>query len=133
MKKRILILLFAVIALAVLGFAYLQYGWVFYRYHSAACKERGKAYAARVEKLKQHAHERLRIGTPKDDIIRFFHENGLPVSLDGNEYEGTIYTDGCAPAGCGSDAALLGLRVKVDSAGRVAGEPIVGALYTNCL
>ena len=65
--------------------------------------------------------------------MRFFKENGLPVSLAGDGYEGTIYTDGCAPAGCGSDAALLGLRVKADSSGAVAGEPIVGALYTNCL
>lgn len=97
MKKRILIVLFAVIALAVIGFAYLQYGWVFYRYHSAACKERGKAYAARVEKLKREAHERLRIGTPKDDVIRFFHENGLPVSLDGDEYEGTDLHGGLCP------------------------------------
>ena len=133
MKKRLLILLFAVIALAVLGFAYLQYGWIFYRYHSAACKERGKSYAARVEKLKRDARERLRIGTHKEDVIRFFQENGLPVSFDGNEYEGTIYTNGCAPAGCGSDAALLGLRVKADGSGTVIGDPVVGALYTNCL
>jgi membrane-anchored glycerophosphoryl diester phosphodiesterase (GDPDase) len=65
MPKPILIVLFAIIALAVLGFAYLQFGWVFYRYHSAACKERGKAYAARVEKLKREAYERLRIGTQR--------------------------------------------------------------------
>jgi hypothetical protein len=83
--------------------------------------------------LKRDARERLRIGTPKDDVMRFFKENGLPVSLDGDEYEGTISTEGCAPAGCGSDDALLGLHVKADSRGAVAGEPIVGALYTNCL
>lgn len=133
MTKRILIAIVAVIVLAVLGFAYLQYGWIFYRYHSAACKERGKAYAATVEKLKRDARERLRIGTRKPEVMKFYQENGLPVSFDGREYEGTIYTEGCAPSGCGSDAALLGLRVKADSDGTVTGDPVVGALYTNCL
>jgi hypothetical protein len=131
--KRILIGAFALLTSAILAWGYSQFGWMFYRYHSTACEQRGKAYEARVETLKRHARERLRIGTPKGDVMRFFKENGLPVSLVGDEYEGTIYTDGCAPAGCGSDAALLGLRVKADGSGAVAGEPIVGALYTNCL
>jgi hypothetical protein len=131
--KRILIATFALLTLAILAWGYSQFGWMFYRYHSTPCQQRGKAYEARIETLKRDARERLRIGTPKEDVIRFFKQNGLPVSLDGDEYEGTIYADGCAPAGCGSDAALLGLRVKADSRGAVAGEPIVGALYTNCL
>jgi hypothetical protein len=128
--KRILIGTFALLTLA---WCYSQFGWMFYRYRSTACKERGKAYAARFETLKRDARERLRIGAPKEDVMRFFKENGLPVSFDGDQYEGTIYTDGCSPAGCGSDAALLGLRVKADSSAAVAGEPIVGAIYTNCL
>jgi hypothetical protein len=131
--KRILIGTLALLTLAALTWSYSQFGWMFYRYHSSACQLRGKAYEVRIETLKRDASERLRIGTPKEDVIRFFKENGLPVSLAGDEYEGTIYTDGCAPAGCGSDAALLGLRVKADSSGAVAGEPIVGAIYTNCL
>lgn len=132
-EKRILIGTFALLTLAILAWGYSQFGWVFYRYHSAACQQRGKAYEARIETLKREARERLTIGTPKEDVMRFFEENGLPVSVHGNEYEGTISMDGCAPAGCGSDAALLGLRVKADSRGAVAGAPIVGALYTNCL
>ena len=131
--KRILIGASVLLTLAILAGGYSQFGWIFYRHHSTACQQRGKAYEARIETLKHDARERLRIGTPKEDVMRFFKENGLPVSLHGDEYEGTIYTDGCAPAGCGSDAALLGLRVKADSSGAVAGEPIVGALYTNCL
>jgi hypothetical protein len=132
-RKRILIGTFGLLTLAILAWGDSRFGWVFYRYHSAACRQRGKTYEARIETLKHDARERLRIGTPKEDVMRFFKENGLPVVLAGDEYEGTIYTDGCAPAGCGSDAALLGLRVKADSSGAVAGEPIVGALYTNCL
>jgi hypothetical protein len=65
-------------------------------------------------------------------LIRFYQENGLPVSfgkfLNGYEYEGTITTKGCAPAGCGSDRAILGLRVKADSNGTVVGESVVGDL-----
>jgi hypothetical protein len=104
-----------------------------YRYHSAACKQRGDAYSARVEKLRREAHETLKIGTKKDAVIRFFAENGIPVTFYKGEAEGTIYTTGCAPSGCGSDAALLGLRVNVDEAGTVVSEPVVGAIYANCL
>jgi hypothetical protein len=104
-----------------------------YRYHSAACKQRGAAYEARVETLTREAHEKLKIGTKKDDVARFFAENGIPVTFSRDEASGTIYTSGCAPSGCGSDDALLGLRVKVDKAGTVVSEPVVGALYTNCL
>ena len=102
-------------------------------YHSAACEQRGAAYAARVENLKRDAHEKLKIGTKKDALIRFFAENGIPLTFVGDEVTGTIYTTGCAPSGCASDNALLGLRVKVDELGTVVSEPVVGALYTNCL
>jgi len=117
-------------------------GCAFYRYHSTSCKQRGARYDARVEKLKKDAHEGLRIGTKKQDVIRFFEENRLPVEFvkvpyerSGTVYEatGTTYTTGCAPSGCGSDDALLGLRVKVDEAGTVISEPAVGSIYTNCL
>ena len=133
-SKLILIATFAVLAV-ILVVGYVLFGWMFYRYQSTDCKERGKAYGIRVERLKRDSRTTLRIGTHKEDVIRFFQENGLPVSFDKGlgEYEGTIYTKGCAPAGCGSDDALLGLRVKVDSTGTVVGEPVVGALYTNCL
>lgn len=104
-----------------------------YRYHSAACKQRGAAYRARVQTLKREAHEKLKIGTKKDAVVRFFAENGIPVTFSRDEASGTIHTSGCAPSGCGSDAALLGLQVKVDEAGTVVSEPDVGALYTNCL
>jgi hypothetical protein len=104
-----------------------------HRYRSATCKQRGDAYSARVETLKRESHEKLKIGTRKDAVIRFFAENGIPVTFSRGEASGTIYTRGCAPLGCGSDAALLGLRVKVDEAGTVVSEPVVGAIYTDCL
>jgi hypothetical protein len=35
--------------------------------------------------------------------------------------------------GCGTDEALIGVRVKVDAEGTVTGEPKVVDMYTNCL
>ncbi len=104
-----------------------------YRYHTAACRKRGDAYSARVETLKRESHEKLKLGTKKDAVIRFFAENGIPAAFSRDEASGTIYVSGCAPSGCGSDAALLGLRVNVDEAGTVVSELVVGAIYTNCL
>jgi hypothetical protein len=103
------------------------------RYQSAACKQRGAALAAREEKLKRDAHQNLKIGTKREDVVRFFAENGIPLTFVEGEATGTIYTTGCAPTGCGTDDALLGLRVNVDKTGTVISEPVVGGIYTNCL
>ena len=92
--KRILIGAFVLLMLAILAWGYSRFGWTFYRYHSTACQQRGKAYEARIETLKRDARERLRIGTPKEGVMRFFKENGLPISLEGSTKD--IYTDGCA-------------------------------------
>ena len=108
-------------------------GSCLYRYQNAACRQRGAKYNARVEKLKRDAHDKLKVGAKKDDVVHFFKENGIPVTFSSEGASGTIYTTGCAPSGCGSDDALIGLRVKVDQAGTVVAEPIVGAIYTNCL
>ena len=104
-----------------------------YRYHNAACKQREAVLSARIEKLKREANEKLKIGTKKDAVIRFFAENGIPLVFNRGEASGTIYTSGCAPSGCGSDDALIGLRVNVDEAGTVVSEPVIGSIYTNCL
>lgn len=104
-----------------------------HRYQSAECKERGKAYSARVDKLKRDADDVLKLGTKKDVVLRFFQDNGIPPRLVGNAITGTIYLKGCAPTGCGSDDALLGLRVVVDRDGTVISEPNIGAFYSNCL
>jgi hypothetical protein len=131
--KRKLVLAGIVLGVVILAAVLVVMSFPFYRYQSAACKQRGAAYSARVEKLKSDALERLRIGTTREAVVRFFAENGIPVTFAGGEATGTISVTGCAPAGCGSDEALLGLRVKVDDAGTVISEPVVGALYTDCL
>jgi hypothetical protein len=124
MRRKILPLLVAVVLLIT--------SIILYR-RRAACKERDAAYHARVERLERDAHEKLKIGTKRDAVASFFAENGIPVTFSADEASGTVYTSGCAPKGCGTDAALLGLRVKVDDAGTVVSEPVVGALYSDCL
>jgi hypothetical protein len=111
-----------------------------YRHQSAACRERGAGYEARVEKLRRDAHQRLTIGTKKDAVVRFFTDNSLPVTFIApeatgipGEATGTIRITGCAPSGCGSDAAILVLQVEVDTSGTVLSEPRVSATYTDCL
>ena len=120
-----------VLAMVVLAMPMVQISC--YRYQSAACKQRGADYAARVQKLRREAHEKLTIGTNKEAVIHFFAESGIPVSFVGGAATGTVTIEGCAPAGCGSDTAYLGLRVEVDDAGRVTGEPVIGAIYADCL
>jgi hypothetical protein len=128
MKRRVLVGMAVTVLLGVGILALRLYG------KSVACKQRGKAYAARVDALEHDVHAQLKIGTRKDALIRFFAEHGIPITFyqDGTA-SGTIYTTGCAPFGCGADTALIGLRVSVDASGTVVSEPSVGALYTDCL
>ena len=103
-----------------------------------ACRQRGEAYQARVAQLKKDAHEKLRIGTREDAVNEFFEAHGLPFNVfrSGNHKEGvgTIQVQGgCAPRGCGSEDALIGLRVELSLDGTVIAEPVVGAQFTNCL
>jgi hypothetical protein len=103
------------------------------RYRSTACKQRGAAYQARVKGLERAAIDQLKIGTKKEDVVRFFAENKFPISFDRSSATGTIYTLGCSPNGCGTDEALIGLRVDLDEAGSVKSKPVVVGIYTNCL
>ncbi len=89
--------------------------------------------------IKQDAHEQLKVGTKKDDVARFYTGHEIPFEVArfkdvGSEVIGTLYTiGGCAPLGCGTDNALIGVRVRVDVDGTVIGEPEVVDMYTDCL
>lgn len=98
-----------------------------------ACIKRDEAFTQRVESIKRDAHEQLKIGTKKEEISRFFTEHGIPISIDNSEAIGTLYTSGCSPLGCGTDSALIGVRVNVDRTGTVTGEPTVVGMYTDCV
>jgi hypothetical protein len=98
-----------------------------------ACNKRGAAFAQRVKAIEHDANEKLSIGTKSGDVSRFFAEHGIPVEIVESEAIGTLFTVGCGPLGCGTDSALIGVRVKLDSAGAVAEKPKVVGMYTNCL
>ncbi len=98
-----------------------------------ACNKRSAAFALRVESIEHDANEKLSIGTKSGDVARFFVEHGIPLQIVGSEAIGTLYTSGCGPLGCGTDSALIGLRVKLDSAGAVTEKPTVVGMYTDCL
>jgi hypothetical protein len=118
-----------IIAVAILVIAGV--GWFGLR--QIDCRRRNAAFARQVESIKQDAHERLKIGTKKDDVSRFFAEHGIPFTVVESQAFGTLQTSGCAPFGCGADSALIGVRFKVDQTGTVAGESTVVGLYTDCL
>jgi len=97
------------------------------------CRQRGAVFARRVKSIKHDANERLKIGTKKADVSQFLVENGIPFEILESEAIGTLRTSGCAPLGCGTDSALIGVRVKLDKAGAVADAPKVVGMYTDCL
>ena len=105
------------------------------------CQRRNADFARRLANIKQDAGEQLKIGAKKADVTRFYTERKTPFEVvtwsykdGGQEAIGTLYTiGGCAPLGCGSDRALIGVRVKVDADGTVIGEPEVLDMYTDCL
>src|SRR5215475_14391037 len=121
-----------VVVLAFSGWLLTSSGCL-YRHHNAACKQRAAALSATIETLKQQAHDALKIGTKKEAVTRFFTEQGLPVAFDHGYASGAVGIVGCAPSGCGSDNGLLGVTVKVDQDGTVIADPVVSAMYTNCL
>jgi hypothetical protein len=109
--------------------------WLGLRYFRSQtdCKKLSAAFVRQVENIKEDAHERLKIGTKKADVARFFAEHSIPFTISESEARGTLWTSGCAPFGCGSDSALIGVSVKLDPAGAVTEEPTVIGMYTDCL
>jgi hypothetical protein len=97
------------------------------------CQQRGAALVRQIKSIEHDANEQLKIGTKNTDVARFFAAHGMTFAVAGSEASGELSTSGCAPFGCGTDSAVIGVRVKLDSAGSVAREPQVNSIYTNCL
>ncbi len=127
LKRRATITSSIVVVAAVSWFAIKLYR------DQIACNKRSAAFALRVESIEHDANEKLSIGTKSGDVARFFVEHGIPLQIVRSEVIGTLYTSGCGPLGCGTDSALIGLRVKLDSAGAVTEKPTVVGMYTDCL
>ena len=117
--------------------ATLGVSWFGLRQHN--CHQRNALFGRQIETIKQDARAQIKRGTKKSDVARFFAEHSIPFSIVGSgafgtpEAIGTLSTSGCAPFGCGSDAGVITVHVKLDEAGAATEEPTVGGIYTNCL
>jgi len=101
--------------------------------NSVQCRQRGAALSRRVEELKQKAQAALKIGSSKTEVTQFFKQNDIPLDFDQFGASGTIRTTGCSPFGCGSNDAIIGVRVYLDQKGAVKKEPVVISMCTDCL
>jgi hypothetical protein len=94
------------------------------------CKQRNAAFSRRVKIVEQDAHKQRKVGTKKDGVARFYTEHKIPFDVVrfkdvGSEAIGTLYAvGGCAPLGCGTNNALIGVRVKVDANGFFGVHPV---------
>jgi hypothetical protein len=102
------------------------------------CQQRNAAFGRQIESIRQDAHAQIRPGTKKSDVAQFFARHNISFNLSQftsseSLASGLMETSGCAPLGCGSDVAVINVRVKLDEAGAVTEEPTVVGIYTNCL
>jgi hypothetical protein len=102
------------------------------------CQQRNAAFRRQIETIKRDAHAQIKVGTKKPDVVQFFARHNIPFtisefSISESLASGFTHTSGCAPFGCGSDVAVINVRVKLDEAGTAAEEPTVVGMYTNCL
>jgi hypothetical protein len=97
------------------------------------CKVRGAAFTRQVETIKRDAALELRVGTNKAEVARFFAVHSIPFAVLETEAYGSLRMLGCAPLGCGTDRAFIGVRVEFDAAGTVTGPPKVFGMYQDCL
>lgn len=118
--------LVAAVAILVVGT-----GWFGVREYR--CKVRGAAFVRKVESIKQDAALELRIGKNKAEVARFFAIHNIPFEILETEAYGSLRTLGCAPLGCGTDRAFIGVQVKFDAAGTVTEPPKVFGMYQDCL
>jgi hypothetical protein len=123
MKAHRVVLATIVVIAAVSWFGFREYH----------CKLRGAAFTRQVESIKRDATEELKIGTNKTGVARFFAEHNIPFAILESEAFGSLRTSGCAPLGCGTDRAFIGVNVKLDEAGRVTETPNVFGMYQDCL
>jgi hypothetical protein len=118
-------------AFAIVAIALAVVSWLGTK--QSRCKKRDEVFARQVAIIKQDASEELKLGTKKADVTRFFTKHGIPFTIVGLEAYGTLETSGCTPLGCGSDRAIIGIRVKLDETGAVAEEAVVVGIYSDCV
>jgi uncharacterized membrane-anchored protein len=129
---RAIIIRVAICAAVVMILA-ITAGAIWLERRHLACERRSKAFSQQVEDIRRGAREEIKVGAGKTDVARFFEKRGIRVFVTNSEATGTLITSGCSPFGCGTDEALIGVRVKLSTQGIVTEEPQVVDLYTNCL
>ena len=102
------------------------------------CRQHNAAFGRQIETIRQDAHAQIRPGTKKSDVVQFFARHNMSFSISQfttseSFASGFIQTSGCAPLGCGSDVAVINVRVKIDEVGAATEEASVLGIYTNCL
>jgi hypothetical protein len=121
-----------------LAIALVAAGWLALHLHREhqACKRRGAALEARLEKIRAEGRRLIVPGTSKDTIVQFLNGNGLRVSFESDgipRIVGSATALGCAEIfGCG-DEVLIEVAVDVDGGGRATASPTVDSRYDDCL
>ncbi len=123
-------LIIIVVAITVASLSW--FGLKYYR-SRIDCQRRREVHVRQIEDIRRNAEARLRPGTSKEDVAHFFKDHNIRLFTPNNEATGTLETSGYAPWGCGSDAGIIVVRVKINSAGSVTEGPTVVDLYTDCL
>ena len=96
------------------------------------CRRRNGQLTAQKESVRIALSRALPRGSTLDQVNAFYSKISVEPFTLGSERNGTIYTSGCGPFRCGSDAALIGITVKLDSNERVESTNVM-AMYTDCL
>lgn len=127
-RRRLAIFAVLIATIGVSWFGLRQYN----------CQQRNAAFGRQIEAIKQDAHAQIKVGTKKSDVAQFFAAHNISFSISQftsseSLASGLIETSGCAPLGCGSDVAVINVRVRLDEAGAASEEPTVVGIYTNCL
>jgi hypothetical protein len=97
--KRTILIVVVIVTIAGMSLFGLKQGL-----HQIDCKKRNEAFSRRVKIVEQDAHKQLKVGTKKDDVVRFYTQHEIPfqvVRLNdvGSEAIGTLYINRCARKG----------------------------------
>jgi hypothetical protein len=121
---------FAIILVCVT--ASLLAGILAYRFN---CETKESAFQARFQQLRRDAHEDLKIGTTKEEALKFFSENHLQARSDESKAWGwVVLSRGCGRSlacSIGPDGGTISVVVSIDERGKVDSEPVVTEEYAG--
>jgi hypothetical protein len=99
------------------------------------CETKESAFQARLQQLRRDAPEALKIGTTREQVLRFISENRLQSSSDQSQARGwVVLSRGCGrgwACSIGPDGGVISVSVTFDERGKVNSEPVVAAKYVR--